>query len=241
MKCQPRSEEQFKPVISDNYYSGSHFWFELDHVQANNLISLLSSLPITASTSAPQSTTRWRDLFQTVPSHDRREELEGLNLPVLKIDFPNLYKSTELGSSDIAISLDADDHQLKNFLDKQVVKKEEEDFIYMKLKELTHNRKLSDLPSTGEEDGTHVNDVDTWRNDITEAQMLSAKWNEERKFDSVDYPSVITSVCDHSYHYLSKFLTSYSWHFCYFYLVTYMLLLLLTYAVNPRNGSIEGF
>lgn len=41
--CQPLVEDQFKPIIADNYYGPSHFWFELDHTQASMLISLLQS------------------------------------------------------------------------------------------------------------------------------------------------------------------------------------------------------
>ncbi|CAK9184627.1 unnamed protein product, partial [Ilex paraguariensis] len=31
LQCQPLLEDQFKPVIMDNYFSHNHFWFELDH------------------------------------------------------------------------------------------------------------------------------------------------------------------------------------------------------------------
>ncbi|XP_052173630.1 uncharacterized protein LOC127788951 [Diospyros lotus] len=150
LQCQPLPEEQFKPVISDNYYNGSHFWFELDHAQASKLMSLLSSRPTAASTVAPQNT-RWRYPFLNVPSNDSRDEIE----------------------------------------DEQLMKKEE-DLIYMKLRELTHNRKYSDLSSMRAEDATPVNDVRTWHNDVTEAQISFAKGNEKRNFDSFDYPSVIT-------------------------------------------------
>ncbi|XP_048231781.1 uncharacterized protein LOC8259488 [Ricinus communis] len=46
MKCQPLVEDQFGPIIAENYYAPKLFWFELDHNQTKKLISLFSSSPI---------------------------------------------------------------------------------------------------------------------------------------------------------------------------------------------------
>lgn len=48
MRYQPLTEDQFKKVLADNYYTNQHFWFELDHAQARGLIALFksSSYPI---------------------------------------------------------------------------------------------------------------------------------------------------------------------------------------------------
>ncbi|KAL3617445.1 hypothetical protein CASFOL_037766 [Castilleja foliolosa] len=44
LQCPPLSEDQFKPIIADNYFKHNHFFrFELDRTQASNLISMLSS------------------------------------------------------------------------------------------------------------------------------------------------------------------------------------------------------
>ncbi|KAK1296135.1 hypothetical protein QJS10_CPB15g01627 [Acorus calamus] len=40
MHCHPLTESQFRHVIVNNYYSPSHFWFELDHAQAEGLKAL---------------------------------------------------------------------------------------------------------------------------------------------------------------------------------------------------------
>ncbi|KAK1274306.1 hypothetical protein QJS04_geneDACA018306 [Acorus gramineus] len=40
MHCHPLTENQFRHVIVNNYYSPSHFWFELDHAQAEGLKAL---------------------------------------------------------------------------------------------------------------------------------------------------------------------------------------------------------
>ncbi|PWA89735.1 development/cell death domain, Galactose oxidase, beta-propeller [Artemisia annua] len=37
------TENQFKPIIADNYYTSRHFWFELDHAQTKKLSFLLSN------------------------------------------------------------------------------------------------------------------------------------------------------------------------------------------------------
>nr|XP_011466441.1 PREDICTED: kelch-like protein 12 isoform X3 [Fragaria vesca subsp. vesca]XP_011466442.1 PREDICTED: kelch-like protein 12 isoform X3 [Fragaria vesca subsp. vesca] len=54
LQCQPLRESQFKPIIVDNYYSANKFWFELDHAQANKLMTLLASCAIAPGTSMPQ-------------------------------------------------------------------------------------------------------------------------------------------------------------------------------------------
>lgn len=42
-QCHPLQEKQFRPIICDNFYTGSHFWFELDHSQVERLIFLFTS------------------------------------------------------------------------------------------------------------------------------------------------------------------------------------------------------
>uniref|UniRef100_M1CLX0 DCD domain-containing protein n=1 Tax=Solanum tuberosum TaxID=4113 RepID=M1CLX0_SOLTU len=44
LHCKPLMKTLFKPIIQDNYYNDQHhFMFELDRVQAANLISKFSS------------------------------------------------------------------------------------------------------------------------------------------------------------------------------------------------------
>ncbi|KAL1828006.1 hypothetical protein ACET3Z_006418 [Daucus carota] len=42
--CQSLHEEQFKPIIIDNYFKSNHFWFELDHVQTDRKIQILCKI-----------------------------------------------------------------------------------------------------------------------------------------------------------------------------------------------------
>ncbi|CAL5420395.1 unnamed protein product [Camellia sinensis] len=193
LHCLPLPEEQFKSVIIDNYYSQNHFWFELDHAQTSKLMSLLSSLAVASSTFSPQNTTKWRTLSQAPPSHDRKEEIEGLMLPALEVDFPYFYDGNGLGSSDVTTHLDRNNHPLEDCLVKQVVEKEE-DLIYMKLKELALNRQRSDPPLMDVEDIATVNGVHSRHKGLSEAQTNSEERNGQSLINSFDYPSVISQL-----------------------------------------------
>ncbi|XP_011027741.1 PREDICTED: kelch-like protein 8 [Populus euphratica] len=50
MQCQPLVEDQFSPIIAENYYRPNLFWFELDQDQTNKFISKFSSSLVIAST-----------------------------------------------------------------------------------------------------------------------------------------------------------------------------------------------
>lgn len=47
--CLPLAENQYKPIIGDNYYALRHFWFELDHAQVEKLLTLFASRPVSAA------------------------------------------------------------------------------------------------------------------------------------------------------------------------------------------------
>ncbi|KAK7851717.1 b2 protein [Quercus suber] len=65
-QCQPLLEDQFKPIIAENYYEQRLFWFELDQEQTDKLISLFSASSVTVSTSLPSNTQKWSSPFKTV-------------------------------------------------------------------------------------------------------------------------------------------------------------------------------
>lgn len=48
-ECLPLAENQYKPLIIDNYYALRHFWFELDHAQVEKLLALFASSPVSAT------------------------------------------------------------------------------------------------------------------------------------------------------------------------------------------------
>lgn len=47
MHCRPLQEDEFKPIIVNNYYEPRLFWFELDSAQTKKLISMFSSSQVT--------------------------------------------------------------------------------------------------------------------------------------------------------------------------------------------------
>lgn len=49
-RCQPLKEDQYSPIIADNYYEPRIFWQELDRSQTKNLITLFSLSPVDVST-----------------------------------------------------------------------------------------------------------------------------------------------------------------------------------------------
>ncbi|KAM0953787.1 putative DCD domain-containing protein NRP [Dioscorea sansibarensis] len=63
MQCQPLVENQFKKVIKNNYYNQLHFWFELDHMQTQDLIALFR--PSGSSVSNPLRMTNLYDTLLT--------------------------------------------------------------------------------------------------------------------------------------------------------------------------------
>ncbi|KAI3830701.1 hypothetical protein MKX03_009902 [Papaver bracteatum] len=73
-QCKSLLEDQYKPVLIDNYYTEHHFWFELDRTQTGNLVSLFESLHI--------------DKPKLASNHDKQVESERVlsqrNVPQLK-------------------------------------------------------------------------------------------------------------------------------------------------------------
>ncbi|XP_062155354.1 uncharacterized protein LOC133863435 [Alnus glutinosa] len=78
MHCQPMLEDQFKPVIAENYYKPRLFWFELDRDQTKKLISLFSSSPVIADTSLPSNSS----LFKA----SSVQEGDSIEMPTLEWD-----------------------------------------------------------------------------------------------------------------------------------------------------------
>lgn len=143
LQCRALNENQFKPIIIDNYYSQNLFWFELDHAQTNRLLSLLSAQPYSAPRTilTPHSTTK-----QTayLPSENKR----------------TCYMPLEVGGghsshANGAKSLPSNIKDAKTF---NAVN--EKEVLCMKLKELALKSKLVGPSSERHESNTpKVNDV----------------------------------------------------------------------------------
>ncbi|KAD1053236.1 hypothetical protein R6Q59_027178 [Mikania micrantha] len=123
---QPLTENLFKPIIADNYFTRIHFWFELDHSQTNRLLCLFSSQPVSAS------------LFTTnSPVYTKVEN--GLKERKMSTSFSG--KTVNSDTSDDSLGTD---------------KKDEKELVYMKLKELAANRICRDPPATHEDEAAHT-------------------------------------------------------------------------------------
>ncbi|GFY84272.1 DNAJ heat shock N-terminal domain-containing protein [Actinidia rufa] len=70
MQCQPLLEDQFRPVIADNYYEQRLYWIELDRSQTRNSISMFSLSPVDVSDPIPQNTTLHNTLINASPTFD---------------------------------------------------------------------------------------------------------------------------------------------------------------------------
>nr|XP_043611223.1 influenza virus NS1A-binding protein homolog [Erigeron canadensis] len=86
---QPLNEDQFKPIIVDNYYTPQRFWFELDHVQTNQLLALFSSQPISVFKS-----------YKKVENQPKRKDLRtSFSGKTLSLGTPNISIGT-IGKDD---------------------------------------------------------------------------------------------------------------------------------------------
>jgi hypothetical protein len=155
MQCQPLLENQFKPIIADNYYSQTHFRFELDHAQTSRLISLLASLAVAPGTSVTQSAAKRRTIFQALPPNDAGGKGKGFKALALEIEHSD-HSSQKSDSTDVASSFDEDNQPLEAQLDANLVDQDEKNVILMKLKELALRCEHQDLPVLGFVDDTAV-------------------------------------------------------------------------------------
>jgi kelch-like protein 20 len=178
LQCQPLCEEQFKPIIADNYYNHNHFWFELDHVQTSKLMSLLASLAVSPGTSVlTQKIEKWRNMFQPGPLSKSREEDEGDNLRASEIDHTD-NSSTKSDSTRIASS-DVDNQPVKDQLGVTAVEQEEKELIFKKLQELALRSEPQASPlRDGTEDSPPLRDMHLEEKASAEEQMGSEEKND---------------------------------------------------------------
>ncbi|KAK7294765.1 hypothetical protein RJT34_17661 [Clitoria ternatea] len=139
LQCQPLSEDKFRPVIADNYYTHNHFWFELDHEQTSKLISLLSSLAISSGKSAPHGTLKWKTVSQSLPSGETSKMHES------EIEH-STHSSRKSDSTENDLSLDGCMQPLDTQHPVEMkAKQDEKNDIIIKLKELSLNLESQDL------------------------------------------------------------------------------------------------
>ncbi|WOH08073.1 hypothetical protein DCAR_0727510 [Daucus carota subsp. sativus] len=197
LQCQALHEDQFKPIIVDNYYSATHFWFELDHVQTNKLMSLLSSLAVAPSTSLPQNVAKWRDLFEVIPLPHKGKGNQ-VNEANLDVDFYQLYESNrdmQLATSDVVPGFSGNSQPLELHLKKGTVPEEEKEHILMKLKEMTIAREHTDSSlKKNVEDAAIVNDMSMEHSSMLKRNEISREKAEP--VNTSDDSEIITQAWD---------------------------------------------
>ncbi|KAL0426199.1 UNVERIFIED_CONTAM: B2 protein [Sesamum latifolium] len=196
LQCQALPEYQFKPIITDNYYSQSHFWFELDHAQASRLMSKFSSLGVAPRPFIPQNPPKWNVKMQRFPSKDKREESGAVVPPPLTDDFANSNDSigTSVTSED-SICLDQNNQLMEPSLCNQMVEFDEKGLIYMKLKELSLSCETRDSNMIGHLVGdASTSDVDL-EHETHGADMVNlGKKSSGSSLDSLDYPAIVAQL-----------------------------------------------
>ncbi|CAL0328315.1 unnamed protein product [Lupinus luteus] len=184
LKCQPLSEDKFRPIIQDNYYTQKHFWFELDHIQTQKLNALLASLAIAPGNSAPQNIPRWTVVSRSRPLHETPREGEASKTAETEIE-QSAHSSMRSDSSENDSSLDRDIQPLDSHAAMKEVKQDHKDIMFMKLKELTLN--LETQKPSLPDDISNIPDVNNTSS--VEKGNLAAPTSLEKKEESPTTPS----------------------------------------------------
>ncbi|XP_017977265.1 PREDICTED: uncharacterized protein LOC18597448 isoform X2 [Theobroma cacao] len=222
LHCQPLLEEQFRPIIADNYYCRNHFWFELDHTQTSKLMSLLASLAVSPSTYLHHNMAKWRNIFQALPSTGTNGEGEGFRQLVPEMEHSNHSRKksdTDVYFDEIKVAdegfkppaqevehfsqssgkSDSTDFTLFDSLEAHVDAKttgqDEKDFILIKLKELAQKRKDQDVSLMDNvEDSTVLKGTHFEDSVSSREQMDLVPENEDGACSSSQCQSVIAQL-----------------------------------------------
>ncbi|PON70273.1 BTB-kelch protein [Parasponia andersonii] len=91
MQCQPLVEDEFGPIITENYYESKLFCFELDPSQTEKLISLFSSSRTTASDAISTNMEKRSSLFNASSSmsHTRQGGEVGIGSNTFNVTNPD--------------------------------------------------------------------------------------------------------------------------------------------------------
>uniref|UniRef100_A0A9I9CVC2 DCD domain-containing protein n=1 Tax=Cucumis melo TaxID=3656 RepID=A0A9I9CVC2_CUCME len=189
--CQPLLENQFKPIIIDNYYGPNRFWFELDHAQTNKLISLLASQAIAPS--VRPSTTNRRPFCTVLPSLETRDGSEKIKPQIMDVQCD--LASQEADTIDVTSSLDAGNSAFGAHCDANEVN-EEESLLLHKLEQLARNLHASPmLPLTSDTDHTALNKDENLENNDRSVEPIKSKESSVEDFDSsTELPPLIAEL-----------------------------------------------
>ncbi|WVZ16243.1 hypothetical protein V8G54_009225 [Vigna mungo] len=165
LQCQPLSEDIFAPVIEGNYYTNNHFWFELDHKQANKLTSLLASLAFASGCNL-----KWKTVSPSFPS----KVGEAFEIPESESEAQHFTRPCKRTySTEVTYSLDGDIRSLDTQAVVEEVNENELNLVYEKLKKIALGHESQDLSlSDNVNDTPDENDACTVENDQKENDTL---------------------------------------------------------------------
>lgn len=196
LQCQPMLENQFKPIILDNYYSPHHFWFELDHAQTGKLMSNLSAMALSSGPLAPQNINKWTSTSQRLPSVDKRERIGFYELPVSKKVETSYNSNMKSSSSESSMSSDVQDMLPDSFLGDPMAERDEKELMYLQLKQLILNRQSLDEPMRGHAIKNSPCNDQSLRHKFSRAEQAISEdgKNSESSLDLPDYPLIIAQL-----------------------------------------------
>ncbi|KAL9686521.1 hypothetical protein QQ045_023981 [Rhodiola kirilowii] len=177
LQCRPLSEDHFKPVIADNYYNPQHFWFELDHAQANKLISKLSFLAVAPGSYQPYYIEKRKLFVQPAPLPGMRVGSGIIKQSAPDPEFTSDHSNS--GGSSNAASSNDESTQKKDGSCLQSVNEAEKDLIYMKLKHLADSAR----------DGSSIDGISLNKKESVDGSKASENKNEPEQFVSSDTQS----------------------------------------------------
>ncbi|KAM7264057.1 hypothetical protein ACFE04_001740 [Oxalis oulophora] len=207
LQCQPLVEEEFRPVITDNYYALKHFMFELDHAQANKLMSLFENRKGVPSFSVPGNNAKWRQIFREVPSLITKKEDErmrpqssdstnshdsGDKFPFTE-DEGSIPLSPEVhyfsySSRESNPSLDEDIILSETHSQHKIVVHDEKDSVLMKLKKLNLQLECQ------QKDSAIMNDTRLGESDFLMEKVGPHEKNVANSFFPSDQPPIIAKL-----------------------------------------------
>lgn len=142
--CRPLLENQFASIIKGNYYTQTHFQFELDHVQVSKLTALFLTQVVTPSTTMPGNTEIWQIVDQHPSEPREKDAISDAYVGPIPCNESNGHLVLAYSSS----CLD-ETHQPLG-IDKEAIEKGETVLVYEKLRKLAENFDPSDSYHTSE-------------------------------------------------------------------------------------------
>lgn len=113
-RCCTLTEDQFRPIIADNYYEQNLFWNELDRSQTKKLVTLFTSSPYNENASFSKNSTKWNSLFYSLPTSNTGQASSYTQHTVLGANCTTSDQNNAPWSSCAASAFCSETHPSKN-------------------------------------------------------------------------------------------------------------------------------